>query len=254
MMISVITRSVGLRASSASASIALSAVRTEYPARSSTYFTESRTSGSSSTTRMFCILTSHHRLRQLANDFEASDSQEKYSKRGPHANFRFDRDASTETLDDAMDHGKPQSRAMTHGSRGKERLKYALNGSRVHSPPGVANPEFDARLRSAIYAGIFLISQANRQRSFRAFHRLVGVGAQVHQQVRRERRIGLHQRKRFFDFGPYLYGRRGERGEKVQSLGHHFSQVDQRKLRLAKLAAKCQNLLHDILGTTRGRK
>jgi hypothetical protein len=55
------------------------------------------------------MLTSHHRLRQVANHFEASDSQEKYSKRGPDANFRFDRDASTETLYDAMDHGKTQT-------------------------------------------------------------------------------------------------------------------------------------------------
>src|ERR1700684_3358855 len=109
MMISVMTRSVGLRASSASASIALSAVRTEYPARSRTYFTESRTSGSSSTTRMFCILASHHRLRQLANHFEASDSRKKYSKRGPLADFRVDRDASTETLYDAMHYGKAQT-------------------------------------------------------------------------------------------------------------------------------------------------
>src|SRR5208282_2839067 len=131
MMISVMTRSVGLRASSANASIALSTVRTEYPARSSTYFTESRTSGSSSTIRMFCIFASHHRGRRFVNHFEASDSRQKYSKRGPHANFRFDRDASTETLYDAMDHRKPQTSALSNGPRGKERLKYALNGSRV---------------------------------------------------------------------------------------------------------------------------
>src|ERR1700678_1722357 len=111
MMISVMTRSVGLRASSASASIALSAVRTEYPARSSTYFTESRTSGSSSTTKICCIFTSHHRHREIVNHFEARDRREKYSKRGPHAEFRFNRDASTETLYDAMDDGKAQTRA-----------------------------------------------------------------------------------------------------------------------------------------------
>src|ERR1700691_5701790 len=147
MMISVMTRSVGLRASSASASTALSAVRTEYPARSSTYFTASRTSGSSSTTKMFCIFTSHHRCRQIADHFEASDRREKYSKRGPHANFRFDRDASTETLHDAMDHRKPQTCALSNRPRGKERLEYSLNGRRVHSPSRVANPEFDPRLR-----------------------------------------------------------------------------------------------------------
>src|ERR1700723_1942395 len=140
MMISVMTRSVGLRASSANASIALSTVRTEYPARSSTYFTASRTSGSSSTTKMFCIFPSHHRRRQIANHFEAGDSREKYSKRGPHANFRFHTDASTETLYDPMDHRKAQTCALSNGPRGKERLKYTLNGSRVHSPSRVPNP------------------------------------------------------------------------------------------------------------------
>src|SRR5277367_4166544 len=109
MTISVMTRSVGLRSSSASASNALSAVRTEYPARSSTYFTESRTSGSSSTTKIFCIFASHHRHRDLVNRFDASDSREKYSKRAPHANLRLHGNASTETLDDAMDHRKPQA-------------------------------------------------------------------------------------------------------------------------------------------------
>src|ERR1700728_704595 len=208
MMISVITRSVGLRASSASASIALSAVRTEYPARSSTYFTESRTSGSSSTTRMFCIFASRHRLRQFANHFKASDGREKYSKRGPGADFRFDRNASTETLYDAMNHRKPQTCALSNGPGGKERLKYALNGSRVHSTSRVAHPEFDARLRYPALVGMFLISQADRHRAFRALHRLVGVGAQVHQQVRCERGVGFHHWKRFVDFSAYLDGRR----------------------------------------------
>src|ERR1700685_906330 len=139
MMMSVMTRSVGLRASSANASMALSTVRTEYPARSSTYFTESRTSGSSSTTKMFCIFAPPRR-RQIADHFEASDSREKYSKRGTRANFRFHRDASTETLYDAMDHRKAHTCALANGPRGKERLKYTLNGSRVHSPSRVANP------------------------------------------------------------------------------------------------------------------
>src|SRR5271163_3289510 len=103
MMISVMTRSVGLRASSANASIALSTVRTEYPARSSTYFTESRTSGSSSTTKMFCIFASHHRRRHVVNRFDASDRREKYSKRGSDSDLRVDGNASTETLYDAMD-------------------------------------------------------------------------------------------------------------------------------------------------------
>src|SRR5580693_5323126 len=109
MMISVITRSVGWRASSANASMALSTVRTEYPARSSTYLTESRTSGSSSTTKMFCIFASRHRRRHFANHFVARDGREKYSKRGPHADLRVDGNASTEALYDAMDHGKPQT-------------------------------------------------------------------------------------------------------------------------------------------------
>src|SRR6202522_1962869 len=112
-MISVMTRSVGMRASSASASIALSAVRTEYPARSSTYFTESRTSGSSSTTKMRCIFTSHHRRREVVNHFEARDRREKYSKSAPLAEFRFNRNASTETLHDAMDHRKAQTCALS---------------------------------------------------------------------------------------------------------------------------------------------
>src|ERR1700689_4727090 len=145
MMISVMTRSVGLRASSANASIALSTVRTEYPARSSRCFTESRTSGSSSTTRMFCIFASHRQRCWIANHLDAGDDREKYSKRGPHANLRVYGNASTETLYDAMDHGEPQTCALPNGTRGKERLKYALNGSRVHSPSRVANPEFDAR-------------------------------------------------------------------------------------------------------------
>src|ERR1700689_87550 len=147
MMISVITRSVGWRASSVNASIALSTVRTEYPARSSTYLTESRTSGSSSPTKIFCIFASHHRRCHFANHFVARGSRKKYSKRGPDANLRLDRDAGTETLYDAMDHGKPQTGALPDGPRGKERLKYALTGSRVHSSPGVANPEFDSRPR-----------------------------------------------------------------------------------------------------------
>src|SRR5271155_6104406 len=109
MMISVMTRSVGLRASSANASVALSAVRTEYPARSSTYFTASRTSGSSSTTKMFCIFASHHRRRHVVDRFDAGNSREKYSKRAPYADLRLDGNASTETLDDAMDHRKPQT-------------------------------------------------------------------------------------------------------------------------------------------------
>src|SRR3984957_2856580 len=147
MMMSVMTRSVGLRASSASASIALSAVRTEYPARSSTYLTESRTSGSSSATKMFCIFGSHQGRRQIVKRFDASDSREKYSKRGSHSNLRVDGNASTETLYDAMDHGKAQTCALSNGTRGKEGLKYALNRGRVHSPSRVANPEFDARRR-----------------------------------------------------------------------------------------------------------
>src|ERR1700679_3745654 len=159
MMISVMTRSAGLHASSESASVALSAVRTKYPARSSTYFIESRTSGSSSTTRMLCIFTSHYRRRFIFNHFEASDSREKYSKRGPHANSRFNRDASTETLHDAMDHGKAQTCALSDGPRSKERLKYALNGSRVHSASRVANPELDARLRYPTDVGVILIAQ-----------------------------------------------------------------------------------------------
>src|ERR1700733_12912191 len=254
MMISVMTRSVGLRASSASASMALSAVRTEYPARSSTYFTASRTSGSSSTTKMFCIFTSPPRRRQIADHFEASGRREKYSKRGPHANFRFDRDASTETLYDAMDDRKAQTCTLSNGPGGKERLKYALDGSRVHSPSGIADPEFDARLRYPAYAGMFLISQANRQHAFRALHRLVGVGTQVHQQVRCERGVGSYEWKRFVDLGPYLDGRWGKHRKKVQSLGHHLPQAHQRELRLVELAAECQNLLHDILRTARGRK
>src|SRR6202789_2489573 len=159
MMISVMTRSVGLRASSASASVALSAVRTEYPARSSTYFTESRTSGSSSTTKICCIFTSHHRRREIVDHFQARDRREKYSKRGPHAEFRFNRDASTETLHDAMDHGQAQTCALSSGPRSKERLKYALNGSRVHSASRVANPELDARLRYPTDVGVILIAQ-----------------------------------------------------------------------------------------------
>jgi hypothetical protein len=55
------------------------------------------------------MFTSHHRRRESANHFEASDSGEKYSKRRPHANFRFDCDGSTEALYDAMDHGKAQT-------------------------------------------------------------------------------------------------------------------------------------------------
>src|SRR5271156_1257892 len=145
MMISVMTRSAGLLASSESASIALSAVRTEYPARSSTYFIESRTSGSSSTIKMLCMFTSPDRGRQIADHFDASDHREKYSKRGPHPDFRFDPDASTETLYDAMDHGEAQTRALPNGPRGKEGLEYALNGSRIHSPARVANREFDPR-------------------------------------------------------------------------------------------------------------
>src|SRR5580700_10447012 len=111
MMMSVMTRSVGVRASSASASMALSAVRTEYPARSSTYFTESRTSGSSSTTKMCCIFTSYQ--REIVNHFEARDRREKYSKRRPYPEFRFNRDASTETLHNAMDHRKAQTCALS---------------------------------------------------------------------------------------------------------------------------------------------
>src|ERR1700722_10472637 len=143
MIISVMTRSAGLRASSASASIALSAVRTEYPARSSTYFTASRTSGSSSTTKMFCIFASHHQRRWVANCLQAGHRREKYSKRSPRADLRVDGNASTETLHDAMDHRKAQTCALSNRPRGKERLKYALNGGRVHSSPRVANPQFD---------------------------------------------------------------------------------------------------------------
>src|SRR5580692_5975882 len=215
MMISVMTRSVGVRASSASASIALSAVRTEYPARSSTYFTESRTSGSSSTTKMCCTFTSHHRRRWNANHFGASDSGEKYSKRRSHADFRFNRDGSTETLYDAMDHGKAQTCALSNGPRGKERLEYALNGSRVHSPSGVANPEFDVRLRDPTGRGMFSIAQPDCQRALCALHRLVGVGAQVHRQVRRKRGVGSHEWKRFVDFGSYLDGWRSKHGKKM---------------------------------------
>src|ERR1700691_2061621 len=254
MMISVMTRSVGLRASSASASTALSAVRTEYPARSSTYFTESRTSGSSSTTKMLGIFASHHRCRDIADHFAASDNREKYSKCGSYADFRFNGDASTEALYDAMDHGKPQTRALSNRPRGKEWLKYALNGSRVHSPSRVANPEFNVGLRHGAYIGMLLISQANRQHAFRALHRLVGIGAQVHQQVRCERGVGSHEWKRLIDFRPYLDGRRGKHGKQVQRLGHHLSQVDQRELRIAELAAECQNLPNDILRTAGGRK
>src|SRR6202789_533121 len=254
MMISVMTRSVGLRASSASASTALSAVRTEYPARSSTYFTASRTSGSSSTTRMFCIFASHHQRCWIADCLEAGHRREKYSKRSPHADLGVDGNASTETLYDPMDHRKPQTRTLPDGTRGKERLENALNRSRVHSPSRVANPQFDAWPRYSRFVGMFLVSQANRQHAFRALHRLVGVGAQVHQQVRCERGVGSHEGKRFVDLGPYLDGRRGKHRKKVQSLAHHLSQVDQRELRFAELAAKCQNLLHDILRTAGGRE
>src|SRR6202034_4287778 len=156
------------------------------------------------------------------------------------------RDASTETLYDAMDHGKPQTGALPDGPRGKERLKYALNGSRVHSSPGVANPEFDSRPRCPRFVVTFLISQANRQQAFRTIHRLIGVGEQIHQQVRCERGVGSHRWNGFVDFGPYLDGRRGKHGKEMESLGHHLSQVDQRELRVAELAAECQNLLHDI--------
>src|ERR1700677_3364289 len=178
MMISVMTRSAGLRASSASASIALSAVRTEYPARSSTNLTESRTSGSSSTTKMFCIFASPPPRPHIIDRFDASDSRKKYSKRASHPNLRVDGNASTETLYDAMDHGKTQTCALSDGSRGKEGLEYALNRGRVHSPPCVANPEFDARSRYAGFVGMLLTSQAYRQDASRALHRLVGVGAQ----------------------------------------------------------------------------
>src|ERR1700677_888833 len=215
MMISVMTRSVGLRASSANASVALSAVRTKYPARSSTYFIESRTSGSSSTTRMLCIFTSHYRRLFIFNHFEASDSREKYSKRGPHANSRFNRDASTETLHDAMDHGKAQTCALSYRPRGKEWLKYALNGSRVHSPSGVSDPYFDARRRYRTHIGRLLISQADRQHALRTLHCLVSVGAQVHQQVGGERGVGPHEWNRFVDFTPYLDGRRSKHRKKV---------------------------------------
>src|ERR1700691_3820166 len=215
MMISVMTRSVGVRASSASASVALSAVRTEYPARSSTYFTESRTSGSSSTTKMFCMFASHHQSRWIGNCLEAGHSREKYSKRGPHANLRVDGNASTETLYDAMDHRKPQTRALSNGTRGKERLKYALNRSRVHSPSRVANPQFDAWPGYPRFVRVFLISQANRQHASRALHRLVGVGAQVYQQLRCERGVGSHQWNGFVDFRAYLDARRGEHRKKV---------------------------------------
>src|SRR6202789_504166 len=213
MMISVMTRSVGWRASSASASIALSAVRTEYPARSSTYFTESRTSGSSSTTNMFCIFASHHRRRHIANRCDASDNREKYSKRGSHSNLRVDGNASTETLYDAMDYGKAQTCALSNRTRGKEGLKYALNRSRVHSPSRVAHPEFDAQPQYARFVSMLLTSQTNGQHTSRALHRLVGVGAQVYQQVGCERGVGFHQWNGIVDFRTYLDARRGECGK-----------------------------------------
>src|ERR1700734_269788 len=99
--------------------------------------------------------------------FGAGNSREKYSKRGPHGNLRLDGNASTETLYDAMNHGEPQTCALPNGPRGKERLEYALNGCRVHSPSRVANPEFDARPCYPRIVVTFLISQANRQHAFR---------------------------------------------------------------------------------------
>src|ERR1700722_5045991 len=215
MMISVMTRSVGMRASSASASIALSAVRPEYPARSSTYFTESRSSGSSSTTKMFCIFASLHRCRHFVKHFYASDSREKYSERGSHSNLRVDGNASTETLHDAMDHGKAQTCALSDGTRGEERLEYALNRSRVHSPSRVANPEFDARPRHAGFVGMLLTSEADGQNPSGTLHRLIGVGAQVYQQVCCKRGVGSHQWNGIVDFRAYLDARRGEYGKEV---------------------------------------
>src|SRR5580704_15820905 len=114
-----------------------------------------------------------------------------------------------------MDDGEPKTCALSNGTCGKERLKYTLDGSRVHSSSRIANPEFNARLRYPTFVGMFLISQTNYQHAFRALHCLISVREQVHQQMRRERSIRSHEWKRFINLGPYLDGRLGEHRKKV---------------------------------------
>src|ERR1700680_125925 len=96
------------------------------------------------------IFASGHRCHRIATLVQTRDRREKYSKCGPRAKLRFDCNASTETLDDSMNHRKPQAGALPDGTGGKERFKYALDGRRVHSVSGIADPEFDARLPALV--------------------------------------------------------------------------------------------------------
>src|SRR5712664_2336850 len=107
----------------------------------------SRTSSSSSTTRILCIFASHDRHSGLHAPVFSQDRREKNPERRPLARLGLDHDVSTEALDDSMNDREPESGADAHGTSGEERLEYAFGGRRIHAVPGIADPEFDARAR-----------------------------------------------------------------------------------------------------------
>src|ERR1700694_4034978 len=109
----------------------------------------SRTSSSSSTTRMLCNFASHDRHDGLHGPVLSQDRRKINPERRPLPWFGLDHDVSTEALDDSMNDREAESGAEAHGTCGEERLEYAFGGRRIHAVPGIADPEFDARARFA---------------------------------------------------------------------------------------------------------
>jgi hypothetical protein len=112
---------------------------------------------------MLCIFASRYRRRGIVYQVYAGGRREKYSKRGAGPELRLYRNTSTEALNDAMNHRKAQTGALTHRTGGKERFEYALDGLRVHAVARVADPKLDARLRDRAVVGMRVVSETNGQ-------------------------------------------------------------------------------------------
>src|ERR1700722_1173861 len=247
MMMSVMTTSAGTRCSSSRASVALSTIRTEKPARSSTRLMPSRTSASSSITRTLGPI----RVQGFLGLRGLGDRRKQNSEGRPGPRGGLYRDASTKTFHNSMDHGTSKPRPLTDRPGREKRLEDALHRALLHAMSGIGHPEVDAphgKLGGRRY------TQGHDQNAVRALHCLIGIGAQVRDESHGERGVGTHHGNVLGNFRAYFDARRGECRKKQHALRYHAAQIERCRLGVAKPVTEGQNFLHHILRPARGRQ
>src|SRR5437667_3750520 len=176
------------------------ATATANPACSSTRRIASTTSGSSSTTRIDAIDAF------LAGEASADESTQRggpFMYRGrrqvdtEHRATRFDRldaDHSTHGGHDAVCNGEPEPGAFSYIARREERFEDVREHLLVHSMPRVAHlKERVFAGRNAGVSGILDSGDPDGKPAAAAAHRLIGIGAQIGDDLVQLTRIAEHR-------------------------------------------------------------